>query len=134
MSTQECMSVSCHRNKCQRHMMFVHHATLGVDGFHKAPSLDDVDITNNYYNKDAINSTRSKRPKGSKSIHGDKDWDKSNKTGKQVFDNFDESKNLKMQELIELNLNSTELNERLRIAIDAMDFEMAAAIRDVQKM
>jgi protein-arginine kinase activator protein McsA len=53
--------------------------------------------------------------------------------GKQVFDLFEDQKNQYITELTTLNLGQTELKERLQIAIDAMDFEMAAAIRDVMK-
>jgi excinuclease UvrABC helicase subunit UvrB len=113
-------------------------AMLTTTGFEKNKTqigLDDFEISNNYYNENAINSTRSRRKTGLKSdsIHAPKPIENTKKTGKQVFDNFDEAKDLKLQELKELNLSSTELKERLTIAIDAMDFEMAAAIRDLMK-
>jgi excinuclease UvrABC helicase subunit UvrB len=117
-------------------------ATLTTTGFSKKSSksvpkigLDDFEISNNYYNENAINSTRSRRKTGLKSdsIHGPKPFDNTKKTGKQVFDSFDELKNRKLEDLRALKLSSTELQERLTIAIDAMDFEMAAAIRDLQK-
>jgi excinuclease ABC subunit B len=54
-------------------------------------------------------------------------------SGKQVFDAFDAQKEAYLVELRQLNLSSTEIQERLQIAIDAMDFEMAAALRDFVK-
>jgi excinuclease UvrABC helicase subunit UvrB len=113
-------------------------ATLTTTGFEKTKpklGLDDFEISNNYYNENAINSTRPKRKTGLKSdsIHGPKPFENLKKTGKQVFDSFDELKAQKLQDLMSQNLSTTELTERLSIAIDAMDFEMAAAIRDLQK-
>ena len=47
---------------------------------------------------------------------------------KQVFSDFETIKALKEQEIE--SLSKSDLKERLQIAIDCMDFEMAAAIRD----
>jgi excinuclease ABC subunit B len=45
--------------------------------------------------------------------------------------NFDLLKEVKKQEIAKLELNSLELNSKLQMAIDAMDFETAAAVRDL---
>jgi excinuclease ABC subunit B len=45
--------------------------------------------------------------------------------------NFDLLKEVKKQELSKLDLNSLEIQSRLQIAIDAMDFETAGALRDL---
>jgi excinuclease UvrABC nuclease subunit len=54
----------------------------------------------------------------------------SNPNGKQVYDAFEQQKEIYLGELRTLKLSQNELKERLQIAIDAMDFEMAAALRD----
>lgn len=51
--------------------------------------------------------------------------------GKQVFASFENIKTNYLVELQELNLSKSELRDRLQIAIDAMNFEEAAAIRDL---
>jgi excinuclease ABC subunit B len=59
-----------------------------------------------------------------KSVHGRK----GRALKKQVFSDFETIKALKEQEIE--NLGILELKEKLQIAIECMDFEMAAAIRD----
>jgi excinuclease ABC subunit B len=49
----------------------------------------------------------------------------------QVFDNFDTIKAQVKNEITKLKLGKDELQERLQIAIDAYNFEEAAAIRDI---
>jgi excinuclease UvrABC helicase subunit UvrB len=67
----------------------------------------------------------------STSVHGDnKSSSKSNK-GKQVYDSFELKKQENQEMLRNLMLDRSELAERLQIAVDAMDFEMAAALRDL---
>lgn len=56
---------------------------------------------------------------------------KKNSRGKQVYDSFNEQKNQYLQEISELNLTHSELKDRLQIAIDAMNFEEAAAIQAI---
>jgi superfamily II DNA/RNA helicase len=77
-------------------------------------------------------SKYAKNARGSSgSVHGDsKNSTKSNK-GKQVYDSFETKKQENWEMLNNLMLSRTELSERLQIAIDAMDFEMAAAVRDL---
>lgn len=48
--------------------------------------------------------------------------------------NFELLKAVKIQELDKLDLNLSEMTTRLQIAIDAMDFETAAALRDMIKI
>jgi excinuclease ABC subunit B len=45
--------------------------------------------------------------------------------------NFEMKKEVKKRELVMLNLSKLELESKLQMAIDAMDFESAAAIRDL---
>jgi excinuclease ABC subunit B len=52
----------------------------------------------------------------------------------QVYDNFDTKTEEIKNNLLTENLNITELEERLQIAIDAYNFEEAAAIRDILKL
>ena len=51
--------------------------------------------------------------------------------GKQVYDSFDEQKQQNIQTILSLKLSPNQLQERLQTAIDSLNFEMAAAIRDV---
>lgn len=51
----------------------------------------------------------------------------------QVFANFEDKKEQYGAELRELDLRMDELKDRLQIAVDALDFEMAAALRDLVK-
>jgi excinuclease ABC subunit B len=51
--------------------------------------------------------------------------------GKQVYDEFNRMKNEATVELSSQNLSSEELETRLMMAIDALNFEEAAAIRDL---
>ena len=56
-----------------------------------------------------------------------------NLRGLQVFANFEMEKTAFTKELTDLNLSTSELKERLQIAIDSYNFEEAAAIRDLLK-
>jgi excinuclease ABC subunit B len=79
-------------------------------------------------------STGKKKPRKTKSIHSSDDngsSDTSRKRGKQVYSDFDVQKLSYIKELVEKDFSTAELTERLQIAIDAMNFEMAAAIRDL---
>lgn len=67
----------------------------------------------------------------STSVHGDNRMAGKSNKGKQVYDSFEFKKQENYEMINNLMLSRTELSERLQIAIDAMDFEMAAAIRDV---
>jgi superfamily II DNA/RNA helicase len=77
------------------------------------------------YAKNARDST------GSTSVHGDKRMPSKSSKGKQVYDSFETKKQENWEMINNLMLSRTELSERLQIAVDAMDFEMAAAIRDI---
>jgi excinuclease UvrABC helicase subunit UvrB len=54
-------------------------------------------------------------------------------SGQQVYDNFDYIKQQKETELMNQNLSNEELKSKLQLAIDTLDFETAAAIRDILK-
>ncbi len=49
----------------------------------------------------------------------------------QIYQDFESLKQQNLEYLRSLQLTTQELKDRLQIAIDAMDFEMAAAIRDL---
>jgi excinuclease ABC subunit B len=59
--------------------------------------------------------------------------DKSNKRGKQLYADFDAQKEEFLIELKKLNLTQMELKNKMQNAIDNMQFEEAAAIRDLLK-
>jgi excinuclease UvrABC helicase subunit UvrB len=77
------------------------------------------------YAKNARESTNST------SVHGDNRSTSKSGKGKQVYDSFELKKQENWEMINNLMLSRTELSERLQIAVDAMDFEMAAAIRDI---
>jgi excinuclease UvrABC helicase subunit UvrB len=105
-------------------------ARLTERGFEVVDPFDEVKIMNNY--KDGAGSKQLNRyGVNSNSVHGEIKMSRNSNKGKQVYDNFETLKNQKILELGELNLDQSELSERLQIAVDAMDFEMAAAIRDL---
>jgi excinuclease UvrABC helicase subunit UvrB len=105
-------------------------AKLTQNGFEVIDPFDEVKIMNNY--KDGAGSKQLNRyGVNSNSVHGEMKMSRNSNKGKQVYDNFETLKNEKIVELSELKLNQSELSERLQIAVDAMDFEMAAAIRDL---
>jgi excinuclease ABC subunit B len=78
-----------------------------------------------------IESRFGRKKKEPRSVHGALERSYKNFKGKQVYDTFDEQKDSYVSELMQLQLKDHELRERLQLAVDAMDFEMAAAIRDV---
>jgi superfamily II DNA/RNA helicase len=117
-----------------------HFGTDFVSGLVNDP-FDDFKIASSNKNGEGSHqlnryglSKYAKNAKGagnSASVHGEsKNSTKSNK-GKQVYDSFETKKQENWEMLNNLMLSRTELSERLQIAIDAMDFEMAAAIRDL---
>ncbi len=72
-----------------------------------------------------------KKRRRSNSIHTEETPDRKSNKGKQVYANFEEEKSVYYQDVKKMNLSISELKERLQIAIDAMNFEEAAALRDV---
>ena len=105
-------------------------ARLTQNGFEIMDPFDEVKIMNNY--KDGAGSKQLNRyGVNSNSVHGEMKMSRNSNKGKQVYDSFETLKTQKISELEALNLDRSELSERLQIAVDAMDFEMAAAIRDV---
>jgi excinuclease ABC subunit B len=77
------------------------------------------------FNLESWFSKKSKKPgKGKKSST-------LNTQGKQVYDYFEEEKSSLYNEIKEQNLTIGELKKQLQISIDALDFEKAAAIRDI---
>jgi excinuclease ABC subunit B len=108
-------------------------AVLTAQGFQEIiDPIDEFEITNN--NK-AEGKNKGKRPMfaGTNSVHGAYNDIKTSSRGKQVYDSFETQKINHIKELKSLKLSSTELQERLQIAVDALDFEMAAAIRDLME-
>jgi excinuclease UvrABC helicase subunit UvrB len=81
-------------------------------------------------NKDFEIKSRFSRKK-SKSVHREEGQNLPRSKNKQVFANFDTEKEIHLSNLKLLKLSTTELQERLQIAIDAYNFEEAAAIRDL---
>ena len=53
------------------------------------------------------------------------------RSAQQIYQDFESLKERNLEYLRSLQLTPQELKDRLQIAIDAMDFEMAAAIRDL---
>jgi superfamily II DNA/RNA helicase len=105
-------------------------ARLTQSGFEMIDPFDEVKIMNNY--KDGAGSKQLNRyGVNSNSVHGEMKISRNSNKGKQVYDSFEVLKNQKIVELEVLKLDQSELSERLQIAVDAMDFEMAAAIRDL---
>lgn len=105
-------------------------AILTQNGFEVFDPFSEVKIMNNY--KDGAGSKQLNRyGVNSNSVHGEMKMSRNSSKGKQVYDNFETLKNEKIVELENLKLDQSELSERLQIAVDAMDFEMAAAIRDL---
>jgi excinuclease UvrABC helicase subunit UvrB len=105
-------------------------AKLTQNGFEVIDPFDEVKIMNNY--KDGAGSKQLNRyGVNSNSVHGEMKMSRNSSKGKQVYDSFEVLKNQKIVELESLKLDQSELSERLQIAVDAMDFEMAAAIRDL---
>jgi len=106
-------------------------ARLTVSGFEKTEEntmdtvLDEaLEIENRFAKK-------SSRRRLSRSVHGDAVRDQKSTRGKQVYADFDSQKAAYIAELRTENATMAQLESRLHIAIDAYDFEMAAAIRDV---
>jgi excinuclease ABC subunit B len=66
-----------------------------------------------------------------KSIHTEDTQDRKSNRGKQVYAGFDEQKEAFAKDLKSQNLTIAELKDRLQISIDAMNFEEAAALRDL---
>ncbi len=104
--------------------------------------FDDFKITSNNKNGEGSKQLNrygvSKYAKNKKTINdnstsvhgGSRSQIKSNK-GKQIYDSFETKKQENYETINNLMLSRSELSERLQISIDAMDFEMAAAIKDI---
>jgi excinuclease UvrABC helicase subunit UvrB len=101
--------------------------------------FDDFKITSSNKNGEGSRqlnrygvSKYAKNTKGSgASVHGDSRNTSKSSKGKQVYDSFELKKQENYESINNLMLSRTELSERLQIAVDAMDFEIAAAIRDI---
>ncbi len=93
-------------------------AKLEMDGFKDLGGEIEFNLESRF-------SKKSKKPgKGKKSST-------LNTQGKQVYDYFEEEKSSLYNEIKEQNLTIGELKKQLQISIDALDFEKAAAIRDI---
>jgi excinuclease UvrABC helicase subunit UvrB len=89
-----------------------------------------VEITDDNEFKIESRYTRDKKPV--RQFNYKTDLPIKKKTGKQqVYSTFESVKLQRIEELREQKLSPTELKERLQIAIDAYNFEEAAAIRDM---
>ncbi len=77
-----------------------------------------------------IESRFKRQGKSGKSIHNSKKQTQFTKK-KQVYDTFDEQKEKYIEELQAMNLSEAKLRNKLQLAVDAMDFELAAAVRDL---
>jgi hypothetical protein len=102
-------------------------AELTVNGF------EEIKIESRYGGGGQGRKNAGRIAKESRSVHGGDRTERTSMRGKQVYDMFEDQKNQYISELTALNLSKAELKSRLQIAIDAMDFEMAAAIRDILK-
>jgi excinuclease UvrABC helicase subunit UvrB len=105
-------------------------AMLTHEGFKEITDpFDDVKLESRH--KDGRGSKQLNRYGVSASVHGDRPIPKSKTKGKQVYDDFDTKKMAIMQELQNQKLTKKDMKEKLEIAIGNMDFETAAAIRDL---
>jgi len=96
-------------------------------------SLDDFSIAprGNYREKrKAIQATASEEYNRNKEIENNK----GSRKKLQIFANFEDKKDKYIAEIDDLELPLAELKDRLQIAVDALDFEMAAALRDLIKV
>jgi excinuclease ABC subunit B len=121
-------------------------ARLGTSGFEEVEGIENWEIRSNPFDSVELNS-RFKNGKGSRqlnrygeqnnlsgksrSVHGDRQNTGYSTKGKQVYDSFDEQKEQNIQLILSQKLKPEELTQRLQTAIDELDFEMAAAIRDI---
>jgi excinuclease ABC subunit B len=97
-------------------------AVLTVNGFVKketsqATQAEPFEIENRFARK----NKKSKNPTVSMT------------RGQQVYDQFEQTKQEIMEELLQKNFSKSELENQLQIAIDSLNFEKAAAIRDLIK-
>ncbi len=111
-------------------------AKLTANGFEVVDPFDTVELSSRHKNgKGSRQLNRYGEQNNlsgkSRSVHGDRQMGSNSSKGKQVYDSFDEQKQQNIQTILSLKLNPTQLQERLQLAIDGLDFEMAAAIRDV---
>ncbi len=81
----------------------------------------NFEVENRFENK--ANRKKLERKKTTKNI----------RNTRQIYQDFEIQKNENLEYLKNQNLTTEQLKERLQIAIDAMDFEMAAALRDLLK-
>ncbi len=102
-------------------------AVLTHDGFKELDKSDNDPFAS------ITVENRFKNGRGSKQLNrsGRSNETQVTQRGQQTYDNFDQLKQLKESELVELNLSKSELQSKLQLAIDSLDFETAAAIRDI---
>lgn len=100
-------------------------AILTQNGFEEA----DFKIESRY--KNGQGSKQLNRYGVSKSVHGETMNRSFSSKDKQTFDSFDVAKENEIQRLMGLKLSKKDLNDELVVAIGAMNFETAAAIRDI---
>jgi excinuclease UvrABC helicase subunit UvrB len=91
-------------------------------GFVEVNSLDEIDLSSRHSNQNQEKSN---------SIHGEKRMKRQRDHSKQIYSTFDIEKQAYIKEFTTNKLNESELKERLQIAIDGLNFEEAAAIRDM---
>jgi protein-arginine kinase activator protein McsA len=91
--------------------------------------FEDIKLESRF--KNGQGSKQLNRYGTSSSVHGDSMPSKNNSKGKQVFDQFDILKMQKITEIKQHSYGKNELQAKLEVAIASMDFEAAAAIRDI---
>lgn len=67
----------------------------------------------------------------SNSIHGEKRMKRQRDHSKQIYSTFDTEKENYIKEFTDLKLTNSQLKSRLQLAVDSLNFEEAAAIRDM---
>jgi excinuclease UvrABC helicase subunit UvrB len=105
-------------------------AMLTHNGFEEVDPFAGVKVENRF--KDGKGSKQLNRyGVQSMSVHGDVPMNKQSSKGKQVYDSFEVEKQKQIDNYKSQKLSRHELQSRLDVAIGAMDFEEAAAIRDI---
>jgi excinuclease ABC subunit B len=102
-------------------------AVLTPQGFQKMDEFVEVGRKKDKNRDESIYEIQNK------SVHGGDTTQKTRKPkkAKQVYDDFETTKKGYFEELLEKNYTQEKLEEILQKAVDDMDFEKAAAIRDV---
>jgi len=95
-----------------------------------------INTTDGFTNLDEfiqVGYQRKKRGKN-QNLANNKAESKSSKRAKQVYDNFESSKDQIIEELVAKNYTESQLNDLMQKSVKDLDFERAAAIRDLLGM